>query len=57
MLEERIAICDMFTVDIRAEISARQLELLDPTLDMHYRRWSEDRIKALISELDLRGSK
>lgn len=49
-----IAICEMFTQDIKAEISARQFELLDPTLDATYRRYSEDRIRALLFELENR---
>lgn len=53
-MSEELAICEMFTMDIKAEISARQFELLDPTLDEQYRRWSIHRIKALMFELDSR---
>lgn len=51
---DRVAICEMFPRDIKAEISARQFELLDPTLDSSYRRWVYDRIEALKCELTLR---
>ena len=51
---DRVAICEMFTRDIKAEISARQFELLDPTLDSSYRRWVYDRIEALKCELTIR---
>lgn len=54
-MTEKIAICEMFQNDIKAEISALQFELLDPTLDKIYRRWVYDRIEALNCELALRG--
>ena len=54
-MSDRVAICEMFPRDIKAEISARQFELLDPTLDSSYRRWAYDRIEALRCELALRG--
>lgn len=51
-MEERIE--DMFSEDIKREISARNFELFDPTLDSIYRRYSESRINELLSELDKR---
>lgn len=54
-MSENIAICEMFTMDIKTELSARQFELLDMTLDKPYRRWIEDRINALKFELMSRG--
>lgn len=51
-MEERIE--DMFSEDIKREISARNFELFDPTLDLRYRKFSESRINELLSELDKR---
>lgn len=51
------AICEMYLCDIEQEISARQFELLDPTLDKEYRRWVCDRIEALLLEISLRESR
>lgn len=56
-MSDNIAICEMFTCDIKAEISARQFELLDPTLDKTYRRWCVDRVEALWFELNTRNNK
>ena len=36
-MEERIK--DMFSEDIKREISARNFELFDPTLDLSYRKY------------------
>lgn len=51
-MEERIK--DMFSEDIKKEISARNFELFDPTLDSRYRKYSESRINELLLELDKR---
>lgn len=51
-MEERIK--DMFSEDIKREISARNFELFDSTLDSSYRKYSERRINELLSELDNR---
>lgn len=51
-MEERIK--DMFSEDIKREISARNFELFDSTLDSNYRKYSENRINELLSELDKR---
>lgn len=51
-MEERIE--DMFSEDIKKEISARNFELFDPTLDSRYRTYSESRINELLSELEKR---
>lgn len=51
-MEERVE--DMFSEDIKKEISARNFELFDPTLDSRYRRYSESRINELLLELDKR---
>lgn len=51
-MEERIK--DMFSEDIKREISARNFELFDPTLDSKYRKYSESRINELLLELDKR---
>lgn len=48
------AICEMSLEEIKKEISVRQFELLDFTLDTSYRRWCEDRLCALKIELDMR---
>lgn len=53
-MSDRVAICEMFPTDIKAEINARHFELLDPSLDSAYRRWVCDRIEALRCELALR---
>lgn len=50
------AICEMYLSEIEMELSARQFELLDPTLDKDYRRWCCDRIEALLLELSIRDS-
>ena len=51
-MEERIK--DMFSEDIKREISARNFELFDPPLDLRYRKYSESRINELLLELDKR---
>lgn len=51
-MEERLK--DMLSEDIKKEISARNFELFDPTLDSRYRRYSESRINELLLELDKR---
>ena len=48
------AICEMYTSELETELSARQFELLDPSLSDAYRRWCCDRIEALLLELSLR---
>lgn len=53
MLMDR-AICEMYTSELETELSARQFELLDPSLTDAYRRWCCDRIEALLLELSLR---
>lgn len=48
-------ISEMYTIDIKAEISSRQFELLDCTLDDEYRRYVVDRLNALVFELESRN--
>lgn len=48
-------ISEMYTIDIKAEISSRQFELLDYTLDDEYRRYVVDRLNALVFELENRN--
>ena len=56
MMEYQVLIKDMFSEDIKREISVRQFELFDPTLDSAYRVYSESRISELVSELEKRAS-
>ena len=55
-MEYQVLIKDMFSEDIKREISVRQFELFDPTLDSAYRVYSESRISELTSELEKRAS-
>lgn len=48
-------ISEMYTIDIKAEISSRQFELLDCTLDDKYRHYVVDRLNALVFELENRN--
>ena len=51
------AICEMYVSEIESEISVRQFELLDPSIDNAYRRWCCDRIESLLLELSIRENK
>ena len=51
---ENVAICEMCTADIKAELSLRSFEMLDPTLDEEYVKWSVRRCEALKFELMVR---
>lgn len=48
------AICEMSTIDIKEELRVRQFELLDPSVDGALRRWTIDRVEALLLELNNR---
>ena len=54
-VELNMAICEMFTCDIKKELRYRQFELLDCTLDEEYAKWSIRRCEALKFELMERG--
>lgn len=48
------AICEMSIYEIENEISVRQFELLDSSIDNAYRRYCSDRINALLMELAIK---